>query len=86
MHGRMYYRGMGRCHPRVRRDLDHEPCQSSISPWGWGFFTLRGVFDLGDVRFRFRFVGFVDERKDLRCKDGASLPPGAAGPRRFAEG
>ena len=29
----------------------HEPSQSAITQWGWGFHTLRGGIDLGNLRF-----------------------------------
>ena len=33
------------------------PSQSSITQRGWGFHTVRGGFDPGDLRFRSRVVG-----------------------------
>ena len=35
------------------------PSQSVITQWGWGFHTLGGGIDPGDLRFRPRVVGFV---------------------------
>ena len=64
---------MGPYPPRVRRDLDVDPegqlsprassmspSQSAITLCGWGFPTLRGSIDPGDLRFRPRVVGIVD--------------------------
>ena len=42
----------------------HEP-QSAITQWGWGFHTLRGGIDPGDLRFRPRVVGVVEIWKDF---------------------
>ena len=36
------------------------PSRSTISRWGWGFYTVRGGIDPGDRRFRPRFVGVVE--------------------------
>ena len=36
------------------------PSQSAITQWGWGFHTLRGGIDPGDLRLRPRLVGFVE--------------------------
>ena len=35
----------------------HEPHPSATSQLGWGFHTLRGGIDPGDLRFRPRVVG-----------------------------
>ena len=45
----------------------HEPLGQSISnqPVGWGFHTVRGGFDPGELRFRPRVVGVVEILKDL---------------------
>ena len=40
----------------------HGRQQKAITQWGWGFHTLRGGIDLGDLRFPPRFVGFVQIR------------------------
>ena len=41
------------------------PSQSAITQWGWGFHTLRGGIDQGDLRFRPRFAGVVETWKDF---------------------
>ena len=41
----------------------HEP-QSAITQWGWGFHTLRGGIDPGDLRYCLRVVGVADAWKD----------------------
>ena len=41
------------------------PSQSAITQWGWGFHTLRGGIDPGDLRFRPRVVEVVDRWKGL---------------------
>ena len=46
------------------------PSQSATSLWGWGFHTVRGGIDPGDLRFRRRAVGVVDERKDFLTGGG----------------
>ena len=71
---------MGNYPPRVRRDLGVGPrgnsrrALASLAPayqqspstlWGWGFHTLRGGIDPGDLRFLPRLVGVVDLWKDL---------------------
>ena len=44
----------------------HEPQPISNQPeWGWGFHTLRGGIDPGDLHFRPRVVGVVDVRMDF---------------------
>ena len=30
----------------------YSPSQSAITQWGWGFHTVRGGIDPGDLRFR----------------------------------
>ena len=62
------------------------PSRSAITQWGWGFHTLRGGIDPGDLRFRPRVVGVVEVRKYSRSGDGNLSSPGAAGPRRWPEG
>ena len=34
--------------------------QSTITKWGWGFHTLRGGIDPGNLRFRPRVIGAVE--------------------------
>ena len=67
--------------PRVRRNLEvgqggnsrsalqragsMSLSQSAITQWGWGFHTLRGGIDQGDLRFRPRFAGVVETWKDF---------------------
>ena len=48
------------------------PSQPAISQWGWGFHNVRGGIDLGDLRFRPRFLwscrymeGFLIRRRGL---------------------
>ena len=36
------------------------PSQSGITQWGWGFHTLRGGIDTGDLHFRPRFSRVVE--------------------------
>ena len=36
------------------------PSQSAITRWGWGFHTLRGGIDPGDLRLRPRVAGVVE--------------------------
>ena len=36
------------------------PSQSAIRPWDWGFHTVLGGVDLGELDFRPRGVGVVD--------------------------
>ena len=39
------------------------PIQSAITQWGWGFNTLRGGIDQGDLRFSPRVDGVVEMQK-----------------------
>ena len=39
--------------------------QSAIGPWEWGFHTLRGCVDPGELDFRPRGVLFVERWKDV---------------------
>ena len=41
------------------------PNQSEITQWGWGFHTLRGGIDPGDLRFRPQVVGVVEMWTDF---------------------
>ena len=41
------------------------PSQSATSHWGWGFHTVRGGIDAGDLRFRPWVVGIVEIWKDF---------------------
>ena len=41
------------------------PSQSAITQRGWGFHTLCGGIDAGDLRFPPRIAGFVDVWKDF---------------------
>ena len=41
------------------------PSRSAITQWGWGFHTLRGGIDPGNLRFRPRVVRVVDVWKDF---------------------
>ena len=43
----------------------HEPEPISNPQWGWGFRTLRGGIDQGDLRVRPRVFADVDVRKGL---------------------
>ena len=39
--------------------------QSATSQWGWGFHTLRGGIDPGNLRFRPQVVEVVEIWKDF---------------------
>ena len=56
----MFEPGMGPNPPRVRRDWGGCLSQSAIGPWDWGFHTVRGGVDPGQLDFRLRGVGVVD--------------------------
>ena len=43
----------------------HDLQPISNHPLGWGFHTLRGGIDPGDLRFRLRVVGVVEIWKDF---------------------
>ena len=58
----------------------------AITQWPWGFHTLRGGIDTGDLRFRPRALGVVEIWKDIWSVDRNLSSPGAAGPRRWHEG
>ena len=47
------------------RWLSTIPSQSAITQWGWGFHTLRGGIDPGNLRFRPRVVGDLDVWRDF---------------------
>ena len=73
MYGRISGRGMEGYPPRVRRELSPEATldarwlhgpQPISNQWGWGFDTLRGGIDPGDLRFRPRLAGVVNVWKD----------------------
>ena len=55
------------------------------SQLGWGFHTLRGGIDPGDLRFRPRVVEVVEMWKDFQYEDETLSYPGVAGPRRCPE-
>ena len=55
------------------------PSQSAIGPWDWGFHTVRGGVDPGELDFRPRGVGVVDISKDVCTGDGSQSSSGAAG-------
>ena len=51
-----------RCWPEGQLSLragSMSPSQSAITQWGWGFYTLRGGIDPGDMRYCPRVVGVV---------------------------
>ena len=50
------------------------PTQPAISQWGWGFHTVRGGIDPGDLCFRLPLVTIVDVWKYFRSGDG-NYPP-----------
>ena len=50
------------------------PSQSAITQWGWGFHTLRGGIDPGDVSFRPRVVGDVEIWKSFEPGMGINPP------------
>ena len=69
---------MGPYHPRVRRNLGVAPMGnfrarwlhelqpiSNLTLWGWGFHTVRGVINPGNLRFRPRFVEVVEIWEDF---------------------
>ena len=62
------------------------PSQSAITQRGWGFHTLRGGIEPGDVYFSPRAVGVVEIWREFSSEDKtlSSLRP--AGPRRWPEG
>ena len=62
------------------------PSQSEITQWGWGFHTLRGGIDQGDLYFRPRVAGVVDIWSEFSSGDKTLSSLGAAGPRRWQEG
>ena len=66
--------------PRMWRDPD---VVRSGSQWGWGFNTLRGGIDPGDLRFRLWDVGVVEIWKDFKSGDETQSCPGVAGPRHY---
>ena len=45
------------------------PRQSAITQWGWGFHTLRGGTDLGDLCFLPRVVGVVEAWREFSSGD-----------------
>ena len=65
--------------PRGALALRTIPSQSAIGQWGWGFHTMRGVFDPGDHRFRPQVVGVVDVWRNFLSGDGNLSSPGGAG-------
>ena len=52
---------------------------------GWGFHTLLGGIDPGDLRFRPRVVGVIEIWKYFESGDEKLSSPGVAGPRRCPE-
>ena len=62
------------------------PSQSAITQWGWGFHTLWGGIDAGDLRFRPRVVGVDEIWTDFLTGNLNLSSPGAAGPRRCPGG
>ena len=59
--------------------------QVATSQWGWGFHTLRGGINPGDLRFHLRSLGVAEISKDFKLGDHTISFPGAAGPRRHPE-
>ena len=57
----------------------HEPRQSAITQWDWGFRTARGGMDPGDLCFRPRGVGVVEVWRDFSSGDKTLFFPGTAG-------
>ena len=47
------------------RSASMSPSKSAITQRGWGFHTVRGGIDPGNIRFRPRVVGVVDIWKDF---------------------
>ena len=86
--------GMGNNLPRVRRDWggsnrdvatsspgcarSSSPSPSVIGPWYWGFHTVWGGVDPGELDFRPRVVGGVEISKDVCTRDGVQSSLGAA--------
>ena len=58
------------------------PIQSSITQWGWGFHTLFGGIDPGDLPFCPGVDLVVEMWNDFRSADGNISSPSAAGPPR----
>ena len=82
----------GAAGPRLRPEGQLSPRAGSMSPslseisqWGWGFNTLRGGIDPGDLRFRLRVVRVVDIWKRFWSGDETLSSPGMTGPRRCPE-
>ena len=65
------------------RWLHDESHPISNIQWVWGFHTLRGGIDPGDLRFRPRVAGIVEIWKDFKPGDETLSSPGAAGPQRW---
>ena len=64
MYGKMSDPGMGPLSSPSAANFKI-PSQSAIGRWRWGFHTMRGGIDLGDHRFRPRFVGVVEVWNDF---------------------
>ena len=63
MYGGISDPGMGPCVTRVALDLFLSPSQSAIGWLAGSFYTVRGGFDPGDLRFRPQVVGVVNVLK-----------------------
>ena len=59
--------------------------QSATSQWGWGFHTLKGGIDPGDLCSRPRGVGVVEIWRESSPQDKILSSLAAAGPRRWPE-
>ena len=79
--------GPRRCPERKRspRAGSMSLSQIATSQLGWGFHTLRGGIDPGDLRFLPRVVGGVDIWKVFNLGMWPYPPRGVAGPRRCPE-
>ena len=53
---------MGSYPPRGALDIYTNTSQPVIGWWGWGFYTVQGVVDPGELRFLPRVIGVVDGR------------------------
>lgn len=58
--------------------LYSRPSQPAIFRRGWGFHTLRGGVDLGDLVFFKQFVGRFNMSKHLRSGDANVTSPAGA--------
>ena len=67
---------MGPYPPRVVLALRTRPSQSAIGRWGWGFHTVRGGTDPGDLRFLSQGCGDCRYRDGFTYRGWESILPG----------